>query len=141
LGDIQTGDVFEGKDWTDSESVRLFEKNTGHKVRKCLVMDPTPSKEVQDQINALAAKRIEAVQAELDKQIAVNKQAGIGEGRLAELMPLVRALQNPDIGMAVREALSAVTKRDFAARSELRVLVDRHLGPLAPFMAESGAEV
>lgn len=138
LDDIQTGTVFEGRDFAKSR--RLFEAGTGHKVTKYLIEDATPSKEVQDRINALAAKRIEKVQAMLEAEIEATKKGGIGKGRLAELQPLIEALLDPVKGNAVREAVAAVRSIDFAAHSNLRVLVEKELGPLMPLVAEAAED-
>lgn len=141
LDEVQVGDVFSRSNFDRSRAI--FESNTGHSVKACLVEDATPSKEVQDQINALAAKRIEKAQAELEAQIEEARQRGVGKGRLAQLESLAEALRDPDQGASIREALAAVRSMDFAANSNLRVLVERELGPLeplTPLIAEGSAE-
>ncbi|MFA6252794.1 MAG: hypothetical protein WCV69_00785 [Patescibacteria group bacterium] len=137
LEKIQVGGVFEDANW--DEAIARLESVSGYKVKSVLIEDPTPSPEVQARLNELAAKRIDVVKTALDKRIAVITAEGKGDARLAELMPLVTALNNPDIGSAVKLAVDAVAKTDFAGRSELRVLVDRQLGSIAPYIAE-GAE-
>jgi hypothetical protein len=137
LEKIQVGGVFEDANW--DEAIARLESVSGYKVKSVMIEDPTPSPEVQARLNELAVKRIDVVKAALDKRIAVIIAEGKGQARLAELMPLVTALNNPDIGSAVKLAVDAVAKTDFAGRSELRVLVDRQLGSIAPYIAE-GAE-
>ena len=132
LDEIQVGNVLKSHDFKNSRE--LYERGSGHKVTSCLIEDPTPSQKVQDQLNAYAAKRIEVIQTELEASIALIKAEGAGKARLAGLKPLMDALADRNTGTAVREAVAAVRAIDFAANSNLRVLVEKELGPLMPLM-------
>lgn len=132
LDEIQLGNVLKSHDFKSSQG--LYERGSGHKVTSCLIEDPTPNQKVQDQINAYAAKRIEVIQTELDASIALIKAEGAGKARLAGLKPLMDALADRNTSAAVREAVAAVRAIDFAANSNLRVLVEKELGPLMPLM-------